>query len=105
RSDNTLSRSVPRRRAGATDTTVDLGAITLGTGHTIKGRVILPEGDAIPPHTRLFLGREDAWDHTETVLGPNGEFEFDGVPAESITMSLRIRGYKLSRSNPSRDSL
>jgi hypothetical protein len=97
--------NVRQVKAGATDTTVDLGTVTLGAGHTLKGRVILPEGDTIPPHTRLFLGREDAWDHTETVLGPNGEFEFDGVPAESVTMSLRIRGYKLSRKNPSLDWL
>ncbi len=101
------SGALPVRKiyAGKTDSTVDLGAVKLSTAHTIKGRVILPEAEEIPPNTRLFLGRDEAWDHTETIVGPNGDFEFTGVPAETLNLSLRIKGYKLSKKNPSLDWL
>jgi hypothetical protein len=56
-------------------------------------------------NTRLFLGREGAWDHTEALLDAEGRFEFTDVPAESVGLSVRIKGYKFSKRNPSLDWL
>src|SRR5439155_27380591 len=65
----------------------------------------LSDGKPIPAKTRLFLGREDAWDHTEAELDAEGRFEFRGVPAEAVGLSVRIAGYKFSKRNASPDWL
>src|SRR5207247_4169025 len=59
----------------------------------------------IPSNTRLLLGREQAWDHTESLLDEDGRFEFKSVPAEEIGISVRIKGYKFSKENPNLDWL
>jgi hypothetical protein len=90
---------------GKTGTTLDLGKLEAKPAHRLAGRVVLSDGTPVPPDTRLFLGREDAWDHTEATLGTDGRFEFQGVPPESVGLSVRIKGYKFSKRNPSLDWL
>jgi hypothetical protein len=90
---------------GKTGTTLDLGKLETKPTHRLAGRVVLSDGKPVPPETRLFLGREDAWDHTEATLDADGHFEFQGVPAESVGLSVRIKGYKFSKRNPSLDWL
>jgi hypothetical protein len=90
-------------KAGANGTTVKLGDLLLGAGHRVAGRVALSDGKPIPPDTRLFLGREEAWDHTEVALDRDGRFEFNGVPDESVSVGVRIKGYTFSKRNPSLD--
>jgi hypothetical protein len=92
-------------KAGRTGSRVEAGDISLAKSHTISGKVVLLDGAPIPPNTRVFLGRDQAWDHTETILGPDGSFKFSGVPAEAASLSVRIKGYKMSHSNPSLDWL
>lgn len=96
----------PRRfQAGKTGGTVDLGTLPLQPGHRVAGRVVLSDGKPIPPDTRLLLGREQAWDHTEARLGPDGRFAFTGVPEESVSISVRVKAYKFSKRNRSLDWL
>jgi protocatechuate 3,4-dioxygenase beta subunit len=90
---------------GKTGTTMDLGKLMVQPAYTVVGRVVLSDGKNIPPKTRLFLGREKAWDHTEVMLDESGHFEFKGVPSEPIGLSVRIKGYKFSKKNPSLDWL
>ena len=90
---------------GKSGATSDLGTLAVQPAHRLAGRVVLSDGKPVPADTRLFLGREGAWDHTEAVLDADGGFEFNGVPAESISLSIRIKGYKLSKRNPSLDWL
>lgn len=92
-------------KAGASGTTLDLGQLKVGPARTLVGRVVLSDGKAIPADTRLFLGREDAWDHTEVAVSPNGEFQLSGVPEEPVSISVRVKGYKFSKRNPSLDWL
>ena len=55
---------------------------------------------------RCPLGREDAWDSLPDVeVKPDGSFAFDGVPDESVGISVRIPGYHLSEKNHSLDRL
>ena len=49
------------------------------------------------------MGRDEVWDHTETVLSPDGRFELGGVPSEAVLLSVRVRGYQFSHKNPSLD--
>jgi hypothetical protein len=92
-------------RSGPNGKTVDLGDLQTGPAHTLKGRVVLSDGQKIPADTRLFLGREKAWDHSEVSLDPEGRFEFAGLPAEPISLAVRVKGYKVSKRNPSLDWL
>ncbi|HKX62185.1 MAG TPA: carboxypeptidase-like regulatory domain-containing protein, partial [Verrucomicrobiae bacterium] len=81
----------------------DFGTLKVQTGHRVSGRVVLSDGKPVPPDTRIVLGREDAWDNREALLDSEGRFDFIGVPAESVGMSVRIKGYKLSKRNGSLD--
>jgi hypothetical protein len=83
----------------------DLGKLAIQPAFTVSGRVVLSDGKPVPAGTRIFLGRENSLDSQEISLDPDGKFEFKGVPAESITMSARIKGYRLSKRNPSLDRL
>jgi len=90
---------------GKTGTTADVGKLIVQAGHLLAGRVALSDHKPIPNGTRLLLGREQAWDHTEALLDVDGRFQFKGVPAESVGLSLRIKGYKFSKRNPNLDWL
>ena len=83
----------------------DLGTLTVQPAYTIAGRVVLSDGKPMPTNIRMFLGREGAMDSQECKLDAGGRFEFKGVPAESISLGVRIKGYRLSKRNPSLDWL
>jgi hypothetical protein len=86
-------------------TTIDVGQLAVQPGHRLMGQIVLSDGQPVPPNTRLLLGRRRAWDYTEVEPDANGRFEFAGVPPESVNLSVRISGYRFSRSNPSLDWL
>jgi hypothetical protein len=90
---------------GDSGTTLDVGKLSVQHGYRLSGRIVLSDGAAIPPQTRLFLGREKAWDNTEAELDDNGRFEFLSVPPEPVSLSVRIKGYKFSKRNSSLDWL
>lgn len=90
---------------GDSGTTTEINKLTVQPGCRLTGQIVLSDGKPIPPHTRLLLSRENAWDHTEMELDPQGRFEFTGVPAEPVGISVRIKGYKFSKRNPSLDWL
>lgn len=83
----------------------DLGKLAVQPAFTLAGRIVLSDGKPIPAGTHLMLGRERAWDTTQVALAANGSFEFTNVPAESVSVSVRIKGYKFSKRNPSLDWL
>ncbi len=90
---------------GDSGTTMNLDKLMVQPGYRLAGQIVLSDGKPIPPHTRLLLSRENAWDQTEIELDPQGRFEFTGVPAEPVGVSVRIKGYKFSKRNPSLDWL
>ncbi len=91
--------------SGKTGTEVKLGKLSVQPACRVAGRVVLSDGKPVPVNTRLFLGREGAWDHTEALLDAEGRFEFTDVPSEAVGLSVRIKGYKFSKRNPSLDWL
>jgi len=90
---------------GKNGAVVKLGTLAVQPAFRVAGRVVLSDGQPVPPNTRLFLGREQAWDHTEATLEADGRFEFTDVPPEEVGLSVRIKGYKFSKRNPSLDWL
>jgi hypothetical protein len=92
-------------KTSADGANIDLGDLPLTKGFRLAGRVVTTDGSPIPPQTRLFLGRDQAWDHSEAMLDSDGRFEFNSVAPEAVSISLRVKGYKLSKKNPSLDWL
>jgi uncharacterized GH25 family protein len=83
----------------------DLGELAVQPAFKVTGRIVLSDGKPIPAGTKLLLSREKAWDSTQVTLGTDGTFGFNGVPAETVGLSARIKGYKFSKRNPSLDWL
>lgn len=104
KSDNLVA---PLRRVRVTGdgTTRDVGDMPLTQGVRLSGRVVLSDGKPVPPNTQLFVGRDGAWDSRNVVLDANGGFDLKGVPIESISVGVTVRGYRFSGKNKSLDRL
>jgi hypothetical protein len=98
--------AIKKFTAGADGETTKLGDLAVNPAYRIIGHLKLADGSALPAGARMMLGREGAWDTLPNVdVGSDGRFEFDGVPAESVSISPRVKGYCLSLQNPSLDRL
>ena len=89
--------------AGGDETVVDTGALEVRLGFVLSGQVVLADGSRIPAGTRLLISREDAWDSQLIELDGDGRFEANGIPAEIVSITARIKGYVLSKKNFSRN--
>jgi hypothetical protein len=94
-----------RVTTGADDTTVNLGDLKIGPAYSLKGRIVTADNQPLPNRTRVMISLEDAWDNQETRADDEGHFEFHGLPSESVSLSLRVTGYRISAKNPSKDWL
>jgi uncharacterized GH25 family protein len=95
--------AVVRVHSGGDGATTDAGDLPVVRGHRVKGRVLLSDGKPIPGKTRLLLGREDAWDTQRVELDEEGRFELSGLPTEKYSLSVSLRGYRISSKNHSID--
>ena len=93
-------------RLGKDGETTRAGDLIVERSFRIAGRLILADGTPLPPGARMMLGREQAWDQLPSVdVSSDGRFVFDGVPKESISVTPRLKGCRLSLPNPSLDRL
>jgi peroxiredoxin/protocatechuate 3,4-dioxygenase beta subunit len=92
-------------RTGNDGDTFDTGELTVKPGFTVAGEIRLKDGKPVPADTRVLLSRENAWDSQQTIASTNGRFRFENVPAESVGLSTRIKGYQMSPRNGSIDPL
>jgi hypothetical protein len=83
---------------GPSDTTQDVGDLTLIEGLTLAGRVVLPEGAEMPPDARIRISRDPAWDWCELPLKSDGSFAIHGLPPEVFTFHVTAPGYKIDAS-------
>jgi hypothetical protein len=99
--------SVPPRQihTGKDGETTDAGDLAAGPAHRLAGRVMLSDGQPVPPKTRLLISREAAWDSMQVTLGQDGSFDVTGVPSGMISLSARAGGYHVSARNLSVDQL
>ena len=81
--------------------TSDAGDLVMGKAFTLSGRVVLSDGGAVPADTKLQLSRQSAWDSEFAVLDRDGRFTLKGIPAETVHVSVRVNGYRLSAKNKS----
>lgn len=98
----TLARTIQVAKDGET---VQAGDLEVKPGVRLAGRVVLADGDPLPPGTKLTTAREEAWDSLSVELPPDGSFNLPNLPAESLHLSARVKGYRLSLKNPSLDRL
>ncbi|SIO59896.1 hypothetical protein SAMN05444166_6200 [Singulisphaera sp. GP187] len=91
-------------QVGGDAATTDVGDLPVVSGHRLKGRVLLSDEKPVPPKTRLLVSREDAWDSQRVELDPEGRFDLIGLPTERYSLTVTLKGYRLSPKNHSVDS-
>lgn len=91
--------------AGEHDTRVNTGSLDVAQGLRLSGRVLMPDGIPVPPHTQLLFSRGRAWDTLSCAIGSDGRFDALDLPAGGYTIGLRIPGYHMSDQNHSLDPL
>lgn len=74
---------------------VSVGEIAARPAFTLRGKVVLPEGEAIPPDMRILLSQTNAGDNQTAVLAEDGSFEFKGLGHGTYTITPSVRGYEL----------
>jgi hypothetical protein len=99
--------AVPAKRIRITGdgTTVKVGDLNVIKGSTLAGQVRLSDGKPVPPKTRVLLSREEAWDSVQATVTGDGQFEIHGVPPDPVSLSVRVKGYRFSKSNWSLDRM
>ncbi len=83
----------------ADGSTNDSGDLDLARAFTITGRIHLSDGKPIPANSLLRLTRTTmagVLDSLSVTPDEDGSFHFTGVPAEPVTIYLRIPGYQLT---------
>jgi beta-lactamase regulating signal transducer with metallopeptidase domain len=78
--------------------TNDLGDIKVQPAFKIAGRIQLLGGKPIPANCQIIVGRSADWyeDAMPFPIGDDGSFQFAGVPAGKVTLSLWVPGYLVS---------
>src|SRR6266487_160691 len=99
--------AVAARRVRLNDdgSVLDVGDVSLSRGFKLEGQIRLTDGKPLPAKTRVLLSRDDAWDSAQTEANEQGRFSFPGVPGETVSLSARIQGYRLSSRNKSLDTM
>jgi hypothetical protein len=97
--------SIQKIQTGSDGATLDAGELTVRSGFRLAGRVVLADGKPVPSKTRLLISRDNAWDSMQVVLDKDGRFDTAGIPKETITLSARVAGYRVSMRNSSCDRM
>jgi len=96
---------IQKIHSGKDGETTDTGDLIAAPAHRLAGRVVLADGQPLPPKVRLFISREDVWDGMEITLDKEGNFDTTGFPNELIDLSVRVKGYHVSARNLSVDQM
>jgi beta-lactamase regulating signal transducer with metallopeptidase domain/uncharacterized GH25 family protein len=101
------SGALPLRQihTGKDGETTDTGDLISGPAYRLAGRVVLADGQALPPHVRLLISRATAWDSMQITLDAAGNFDTADIPPEMIILSARVKGYHVSARNLSADQM
>ncbi len=83
----------------------EIGDLIVGPAHRLQGRVVLADGQPVPPKTRVVVGRQDVSDSMALTLDKNGDFDTTGVPSGTVTLGIRVNGYRISAQNKSLDRM
>ena len=83
----------------------DVGDLPVVPACRLAGRLVLSDDRPVPAHTRVMIGRENAWDSTFVEADAEGRFAAEGIPAELISIHVAIPSYRLSPKNQSFEPL
>lgn len=73
---------------------VDVGDIQLRPAYSIRGKVVLSDGQPIPPDMHVTLATDWGPDMQLTALAPDGSFQFKGLTKGVYVLAPGIKGYK-----------
>jgi hypothetical protein len=73
---------------------VDVGDIQLRPAYTLRGKVILSDGGAIPPDMHVTVFSDQARDSQFAAIAADGSFEFRGLPPGVYEISQAVKGYR-----------
>jgi hypothetical protein len=73
---------------------VDVGTITLQSAYTLRGKVVLSDGNPIPPDMHVTLSSDRGSDTQIATIAPDGSFEFRGLSKGIYSIAPGVRGYK-----------
>jgi uncharacterized GH25 family protein len=75
---------------------VNVGDIQIQPAYTLRGRVVLTDDKPIPPYMNVTLQQSDhVFDPQLLQIGPDGRFEFRGLPGGVYIVTPAVRGYRL----------
>jgi peroxiredoxin/protocatechuate 3,4-dioxygenase beta subunit len=92
-----------RMSVGKDGEILDAGDLKVSPGFKLAGQIRLTDGKPVPPKTRVLLSLDEAWDSVQTEADSEGRFSFTGLSSDSIDLSARVKGYRLSERNKSLD--
>lgn len=75
---------------------VNVGAIKLRTAYTLRGKVVLDDGNEIPPDMHITLSSDAGFDTQIATLAQDGSFEFPGLSSGVYSVAPAVRGYRAS---------
>jgi hypothetical protein len=80
------------------DPRIDVGMIVLEESQPLTGRIVAADG-ASTAQARLVVTREGTPDLTFASALPDGRFVVRGVPHETVSLLVDLKGYRLSSKN------
>jgi peroxiredoxin/protocatechuate 3,4-dioxygenase beta subunit len=92
-----------RKSVGKDGEVLDAGDLKVTPGFKLAGQIRLTDGKPVPPKTRVLLSLDEAWDSVQTESDSEGRFSFTSLSSDSINLSARVKGYRLSERNKSLD--
>jgi hypothetical protein len=90
--------STKRFKAASDRQQRDLGDLQLISPLRIAGRVELLPGQSIPPNAKLTISRNPAWDLIAIPIATDGSFVVEGLPPETYTLRLAVKGIEIDGS-------
>lgn len=72
---------------------VNVGTIKLRTAYTLRGKVVLSDGNQIPPDMHVTLSSDAGFDNQIATLAQDGSFEFRGLSSGVYSIAPGVRGY------------
>ncbi|MEN6627054.1 MAG: SUMF1/EgtB/PvdO family nonheme iron enzyme [Candidatus Sumerlaeia bacterium] len=78
---------------------VDAGVLEIEPGFSLSGRVDLSDGKPVPADARVMIIGATSRDAQFIKIGPDGRFEFKGLPPDVYEITPHIEGYMTSQNN------
>jgi protocatechuate 3,4-dioxygenase beta subunit len=79
---------------------VNIGDIVVTPSYSLRGKVVLADGNPIPPNMHVSIGGDFGGDIQMAEIGPDGSFQFHGLARGVYDVSAGVRGYQMANNLP-----